>query len=152
MTETSFRFLQPAGWAPPKGYANGIVAEGLIVFVAGQIGWNASAEFETDDFAPQTEQALANIVAVLGEAGAEPRHIVRMTWYVVGKSDYVAHQKEIGQAYRRVIGRHFPTMTLVVVAGLLEDRAKIEIEATAVVPVTTERRDPTATSFQGKIG
>ena len=134
MTSTSFCFLQPPGWAPPKGYANGILAEGRVVFVAGQIGWNANAQFESDELAPQTEQALRNIVAVLAEAGAEPHHLVRMTWYVVGKADYVAQQKEIGQAYRRVIGRHFPAMTLVVVAGLLEDRAKIEIEATAVIP------------------
>jgi enamine deaminase RidA (YjgF/YER057c/UK114 family) len=134
MTRDPFRFLQPPGWAPPKGYSNGISAKGRLVVVAGQIGWNARAAFESDDFAAQTEQALRNIVAVLAEAGAEPRHLVRLTWYVVGKEDYVAHQKEIGQAYRRVIGRHFPAMTLVVVAGLLEDRAKIEIEATAVIP------------------
>ena len=134
MTSETFRYLQPAGWAPAKGYANGIVATGRTVFVAGQIGWNAAGQFETDDFAAQTEQALRNIVAVLAEAGAEPRHIVRLTWYVVGKAEYVARQKEIGAAYRRVIGRHFPAMTLVVVAGLLEDRAKVEIEATAVIP------------------
>jgi enamine deaminase RidA (YjgF/YER057c/UK114 family) len=134
MTGHAFEFLQPPGWAPPKGYANGISAEGRFVFVAGQIGWNANAQFESDAFAAQTEQALRNIVAVLAEAGAEPCHLVRMTWYVVGKADYVAQQREIGEAYRRVIGRHFPTMTLVVVAGLLEDRAKIEIEATAVLP------------------
>ena len=134
MTSDPFRFLQPAGWAPAKGYSNGVSAEGRLVFVAGQIGWTADAIFETDDFAAQTEQALRNIVAVLAEAGGEPRHLVRLTWYVVGKAEYVAHQKEIGQAYRRVIGRHFPAMTLVVVAGLLENRAKIEIEATAVMP------------------
>ena len=134
MSDNAFRFLQPPGWAPPKGYANGNLAEGRVVFVAGQIGWNANAEFESDAFAAQTEQALRNIVAVLAEAGAAPHHLVRMTWYVVGKADYVAQQKEIGQAYRRVIGRHFPAMTLVVVAGLLEDRARIEIEATAVIP------------------
>lgn len=135
MTHTAFHFLQPPGWAPPKGYANGIAAEGRLVFVAGQIGWNAHAEFESDAFPAQAAQALRNIVAVLAEADAEPRHIVRMTWYVVGKAEYVAQQREIGEAYRRVIGRHYPTMTLVVVAGLLEDRAKIEIEATAVVPI-----------------
>jgi enamine deaminase RidA (YjgF/YER057c/UK114 family) len=134
MTGHVFDFLQPLDWAPPKGYANGISAEGRLVFVAGQIGWNAKGQFESDAFAAQTEQALRNIVAVLAQAGAEPRHLVRMTWYVVGKSEYVAQQREIGEAYRRVIGRHFPTMTLVVVAGLLEDRAKIEIEATAVIP------------------
>jgi enamine deaminase RidA (YjgF/YER057c/UK114 family) len=130
----AFRFLQPRGWAPPKGYANGIAAQGMTVFIAGQIGWNGHAQFESDDFAAQTEQALRNIVAVLAEAGGEPQHIVRMTWYVVDKAEYVARQKDIGAAYRRVIGRHFPTMTLVVVAGLLEDRARIEIEATAVLP------------------
>ncbi len=134
MTGHAFKFLQPPGWPPPKGYANGISAEGRLVFVAGQIGWNANTEFESDAFAAQTEQALRNVVAVLAQASAEPCHLVRMTWYVVGKSEYVAQQKEIGQAYRRVIGRHYPTMTLVVVAGLLEDRAKIEIEATAVIP------------------
>ena len=134
MTNTPFQFLHPEGWAPAKGYANGIAAEGRVVFVAGQIGWNAHGRFETDDFAAQTEQALANIVAVLAEAGAGPQHLVRMTWYVVGKAEYVACQKEIGQAYRRVIGRHFPAMTLVVATGLLEDRAKVEIEATAVIP------------------
>jgi enamine deaminase RidA (YjgF/YER057c/UK114 family) len=134
MTSHAFQFLQPPDWAPPKGYANGISAEGRLVFVAGQIGWNGNAQFESDAFAAQTEQALRNIVAVLAEAGAEPRHLVRLTWYVVGKTEYVAQQREIGEAYRRVIGRHFPTMTLVVVAGLLEDRAKIEIEATAVLP------------------
>ncbi len=134
MTGHIFEFLQPPGWAPPKGYANGIASEGRLVFVAGQIGWNANAQFESDAFAAQTEQALRNIVAVLAQAGAEPRHLVRLTWYVVGKAEYVAQQREIGEAYRRVIGRHFPTMTLVVVAGLLEDRAKIEIEATAVLP------------------
>ena len=138
MTENKFQVLQPPGWAPPKGYANGIVAEGRVVFIAGQIGWNAKAEFESDDFAAQTEQALANIVAVLTEAGGEPRHLVRLTWYVVGKSEYVSHQREIGKAYRRVIGRHFPVMTLVVVAGLLEDRAKVEIEATAVIPASAQ--------------
>ena len=134
MTSSAFRHLQPADWAPAKGYANGITAEGRLVFVAGQIGWNARAEFETDAFVPQVEQALRNIVAVLAEAGAGPEHLVRLTWYVTDKTEYVAQQKEIGQAYRRVIGRHFPTMTLVVVAGLLEPRAKVEIEATAVVP------------------
>lgn len=134
MTQSAFRYLQPAGWAPPKGYANGIEAHGRVIFVAGQIGWTAEAKFESDDFVAQVEQALANIVAVLAEAGAGPQHIVRMTWFVTDKPEYVARQREIGQAYRRVIGRHFPTMTLVIVAGLLEDRAKVEIEATAVLP------------------
>jgi enamine deaminase RidA (YjgF/YER057c/UK114 family) len=133
MTMSYLRFLQPDGWVPPRGYANGVVAEGRMVFVAGQVGWNARAEFETDDFVGQVEQALANVVAVLGAGGAGPEHLVRMTWYVTDKAAYVARRKDIGEAYRRVIGRHFPAMTLVVVAGLLEDRALVEIEATAVV-------------------
>jgi enamine deaminase RidA (YjgF/YER057c/UK114 family) len=105
------------------------------VFVAGQVGWNARGEFETDDFAAQVEQALVNVVAVLGAGGAAPEHLVRLTWYVTDKGAYLARRKEIGDAYRRVIGRHYPAMTLVVVAGLLEDRALVEIEATAVLPV-----------------
>jgi enamine deaminase RidA (YjgF/YER057c/UK114 family) len=127
--------LQPQHWVAPKGYANGITARGRQIFVAGQIGWNAQAKFESDDFAAQVEQALKNIVAVLAAGGAEPRHIVRLNWYVTDKDEYVARQREIGDAYRRVIGRHFPAMTLLVVAGLLEPRAKVEIEATAVIPV-----------------
>ena len=126
--------LQPAGWALPKGYSNGIVAQGRLVFIAGQIGWNpGTGQFETDDFAAQTAQALRNVAAVLREAGAEPRHLVRLTWYVTDKAAYLASQREIGRAYREVMGRHFPAMSVVVVAGLLEDRAKVEIEATAVV-------------------
>ena len=131
---SQFQFLQPKGWKPPKGYANGIAAEGRLVFVAGQIGWTEDATLVSEDFAAQAERALANVVAVLAEAGAEPRHIVRITWFVTDKQAYVARQREIGEAYRRVIGRHFPTMTLVVVKDLLEDGAKVEIEATAVVP------------------
>ncbi len=128
-----FSILQPAGWAKPKGYANGIAASGRQVFVAGQIGWNAQCEFESDDFVAQVEKALANIVAVLAEAKAGPEHIVRMTWYILDKREYLARGREVGEAYRRVIGKNFPAMTLVVVAGLLEDRAKVEIEVTAVV-------------------
>ena len=134
MSNDLFSFLQPAGWAPPKGYANGICAAGRQIYVAGQIGWNGQGAFETDDFAAQTEQALSNIVEVLAEAGAKPHHLVRLTWYILDKAEYVERQKEIGRAYRRIIGRHYPVMTLVIVAGLLEDRAKVEIEATAVVP------------------
>jgi enamine deaminase RidA (YjgF/YER057c/UK114 family) len=126
--------LQPEGWAPPRGYANGVAAEGRLVFVAGQVGWNAQQRFESDDFVAQTEQALVNIVAVLRAGGAAPEHLVRMTWYVTDKAAYVARQREVGEAYRRVIGRHFPAMTLLVVAGLLEDGALVEIEATAVLP------------------
>jgi enamine deaminase RidA (YjgF/YER057c/UK114 family) len=127
--------LQPPGWTAPKGYVNGIAVTGRLVFVAGQIGWNPeTCAFETDDFAAQTSQALANVATVLREAGAEPAHVVRMTWYITDKAAYLANQKEIGRAWREVMGRHYPAMTLVVVAALLEDRAKVEIEATAVVP------------------
>jgi enamine deaminase RidA (YjgF/YER057c/UK114 family) len=129
------KLLNPKTWAKPKGYANGIAARGTLVFVAGQIGWNGEKEkFESDDFVAQTRQALANIVAVLAESGARPEHLVRLTWYVTDKQEYVARLAEIGKAYREVIGRHFPTMALVQVAALVEDRAKVEIEATAVVP------------------
>lgn len=126
--------LNPAEWAKPKGYANGIAVEGLQVFVAGQIGWNAEAVFDSDDLVEQTRQALRNIVRVLAEAGARPEHIVRLTWYVVDKREYIDRNAELGKVYREIIGRHYPAMTLVQVAALLEDRARIEIEATAVVP------------------
>ena len=132
--ETVMRILQPAGWTAPKGYANGIAARGTVVFVGGQIGWNARQEFETDDFVGQARQALINVVAVLREAGAGPEHITRMTWYVVDQREYVASYRALGAAYREIIGRHFPAMTAVAVAALIEDRAKVEIEATAVVP------------------
>jgi enamine deaminase RidA (YjgF/YER057c/UK114 family) len=134
MTKQNLEVLQPANWPKPKGYANGVAAEGKQVFIAGQIGWNERGEFASDDFVAQTEQTLRNIVAVLREAGGEPQHIVRLTWYLPDKKEYVARQKEIGEAYRRVMGKNFPAMTLVVVAALLEARAKIEIEATAVIP------------------
>jgi enamine deaminase RidA (YjgF/YER057c/UK114 family) len=130
----NMEILQPPGWARPKGYANGISAKGRMVFVSGMIGWDAQGEFHTDDFAGQVKQALSNIVEVLTQADARPEHIVRMTWYVVDKKEYVAAYKEIGIAYREIIGRHFPTMTAVQVAGLVEDRARVEIEVTAVVP------------------
>jgi enamine deaminase RidA (YjgF/YER057c/UK114 family) len=128
------QFLHPKSWTPAKGFANGVAATGRQVFVAGQVGWNAAQRFESDDFVAQVEQALANVVAVLAEAQAGPEHLVRLTWYITDKREYLAHLAEVGQAYRRVIGRHFPAMTLVQVAALLEDRAKVEIEATAVVP------------------
>jgi len=129
------RSLNPKSWAQPKGYANGIAARGTLIFVAGQIGWNgASASFETDDFVGQAKQALVNIVAVLAEGGARPEHIVRLTWYVTDKQEYLSRLSEMGKAYRDVIGRHYPTMALVEVRALVEDRAKVEIEATAVVP------------------
>ena len=134
MSKNTFEFLQPRNWLPPKGYSNGVAAEGRQVFVAGQIGWSERAELVSDDFVAQVERALANIVQVLAEAGGEPRHLTRLTWFVTDKSAYVARQKEIGEAYRRVIGRHFPAMSLIVVAGLLEQGAKVEIEATAVIP------------------
>jgi enamine deaminase RidA (YjgF/YER057c/UK114 family) len=127
------QFLHPKNWAPAKGFANGVVATGRQIFVAGQVGWNAEQRFESDDFVAQVEQALANIVAVLAEADAGPEHLVRLTWYVIDRHEYLARLAEVGQAYRRVIGRHFPAMTLVQVAALLEERAKVEIEATAVV-------------------
>ena len=127
-------FLQPEGWPRPRGYSNGIAASGRMVFVSGMIGWDADGVFLTDDFAGQVRQALQNIVAVLAEGGAKPEHIVRMTWYVLDKKEYVAAYPEIGVAYRELIGKHFPTMTAVQVAGLVEDRARVEIEVTAVVP------------------
>lgn len=127
-------FLQPEGWTKPRGYANGVAASGRMVFVSGMVGWDAEGVFHTDDFAGQVRQALANIVAVLAEGGARPEHIVRMTWYVLDKKEYVAAWPEIGAAYRDLIGRHFPAMSAVQVAGLVEDRARVEIEVTAVVP------------------
>ena len=125
--------LQPPGWAAPRGYANGIAARGTLVFVGGQIGWNAQQQFESDDFIAQTAQALRNIHAVLAEAKAGPEHMVRMTWYVIDRHEYSARLKEIGAVYREVMGRNFPAMTCVEVAGLVEGRAKVEIEVTAVV-------------------
>ena len=127
-------FLQPEGWVKPRGYANGIAASGRMVFVSGMIGWDADGVFHTDDFAGQVRQALANVVAVLAAGGARPEHIVRMTWYVLDKKEYVAAYPEIGVAYRELIGRHFPTMSAVQVAGLVEDQARVEIEVTAMVP------------------
>lgn len=128
------RTIQPKGWPRPKGYANGVLAEGRILFVAGQVGWNEREEFESDDFVAQVEQALKNIVAVLTEAGAKPDHIARMTWYVTSKSDYLDRLPEVGKVYRNVIGPVYPAMSLVQVAGLVETGAKVEIEATAVIP------------------
>jgi enamine deaminase RidA (YjgF/YER057c/UK114 family) len=128
------RVLNPQGWAPPKGYANGIAARGTTVFVGGQIGWNGQQQFESDDFVAQAKQALRNVVAILAEAGAGPEHITRMTWYVTDRRQYVASLSTLGAAYREVIGRHFPAMTAVEVSALVVDRAKVEIEVTAVVP------------------
>lgn len=126
--------LQPPHWLKPRGYSNGMAAKGKIVCIAGQVGWNAEEKFETDDFVGQVEQALQNIVDVLAEAGGKPTDILRMTWYVTSKEEYVADRKGLGAAYRRVMGKHYPAMTAVQVTALMARRAKVEIEATAVVP------------------
>ena len=130
----TLEFLHPKNWKPAIGYSNGVAAQGRMVFTGGMIGWNADAEFETDDFAGQVAQALHNIVAVLAEAGAKPEHIVRLTWYVTDKAEYLNSLKDLGRAYKDIIGRHYPAMALVQVVALVEDRAKVEIEATAVIP------------------
>ncbi|TXH45962.1 MAG: RidA family protein [Burkholderiaceae bacterium] len=126
--------LQPPGWEKPKGYVNGVAAEGRLVFVAGQIGWNAACRFDSDDFVAQTRQALANIVAVLAEAGARPEHIVRMTWYLTDRREYLARGREVGAVFRELIGVYHAAMSAVEVKALMEERAKVEIEVTAVVP------------------
>ncbi len=126
--------LHPKHWKAARGYANGVAASGRMVFTGGLVGWNADQEFETDDFAGQVAQALRSIVEVLAEAGARPEHLVRLTWYVTDKRDYLGSLKEIGAAYKQIIGRHYPAMALVQVVALVEDRAKVEIEATAVIP------------------
>jgi len=129
----SHRVLQPPGWARPRGYSNGVATEGRQIFLAGQIGWNAEQQVVSDDLAAQVRQALANIVELLACAGARPEHLVRLTWYITSREEYYAAIEGIGAAYRAVIGKHFPAMSVVVVAGLLEPRAKVEIEATAVI-------------------
>ena len=131
---TTHRILQPSGWVKPKGYANGVAAQGRFVFVGGQIGWNGQNRFEHRDLVGQVRQTLQNVVDVLAEAGAGPEHVVSMTWYLVDKKDYLANLDGIGKAYRDVIGRHFPAMAVVEVTALVEDAAKVEIQATAVVP------------------
>jgi len=128
------KHLQPPGWATPKGYANGVAARGTLIFVGGQIGWNSAQQFESDDFIAQTRQTLTNIHAVLACAGAGPEHMVRMTWYIVDRVEYNARLRELGTVYREVMGKHFPAMTCVEVSALVEERAKIEIEVTAVLP------------------
>ena len=128
--------LHPRHWKAAVGYANGVLASGRTVFVGGQVGWNADQVFESDDFVAQVHQALTNIVDVLQEAGAGPQHLVRLTWYVTDKQEYLARLKEVGSAYREVLGKHFPAMTMVQVADLIEDRARVEIEATAVLPAS----------------
>ena len=126
--------LQPAGWAKPVGYANGVSARGRVIHVAGQIGWNKDSKFETDDFVGQVKQSLQNVVAVLACDDARPEHIVSMTWYFTNKREYLENLKGVGQAYRGTIGRHFPAMTAIAVSALMEGRAKVEIQAVAVVP------------------
>ncbi len=130
MTATS---IQPEGWAPAKGYANGMLTKGQTLHIGGQIGWNQDQVFETDDFVGQMEQTLANIAAIVRQAGGDVTDIVRLTWFITDKREYMGRQKEVGEAYRRVFGRHFPAMSVVVVAGLIEDEALIEIEATAQI-------------------
>ena len=134
--DTPMTPLQPDGWPPPRGYTNGVVAAaGRMVVLAGQIGWNpATAAFETDVFASQVRQALANIVTLLHAAGARPEDLVRLTWFITDREAYLAARREIGSAYRAVIGAHYPPMSVIVVSGLIEERALVEIEATAVVP------------------
>jgi enamine deaminase RidA (YjgF/YER057c/UK114 family) len=126
--------LHPAGWKPTSGYSNGVVASGRMIFVGGMIGWDGQQQFVGDDFVEQAAQALRNIVDVLAEAGAGPEHLVRLTWYITDRDEYLARQKQLGDAYREVIGKHFPAMAMVQVVALVESRAKVEIEATAVVP------------------
>jgi enamine deaminase RidA (YjgF/YER057c/UK114 family) len=126
--------IQPPDWTEPKGYANGVLAKGTLLFVGGQIGWNAQQMFESDEFLAQTRQALLNIADVLKAGGAEPAHMVRMTWYVTDRAEYLASLKDLGKVYREVMGRNFPAMTCVEVKGLMEPRARVEIEVTAVLP------------------
>ena len=126
--------LQPPSWAKPRGFANGIAASGKLVFIAGQVGWTGEGKWEAHDFAGQFKQTLKNIVEVLAQAGGTPQHIVRLTWYVTDKQEYLASLKDVGIAYRAVMGRHFPTMAVVQVSGLVEPEARLEIEATAVIP------------------
>jgi enamine deaminase RidA (YjgF/YER057c/UK114 family) len=127
-------FLHPRGWKPAKGFSNGVAAQGRMIFLAGQVGWNAEQRFESKDFVAQARQALANIVTLVAEAGGAPEHITRLTWFVLDKQEYLSRLRELGEAYRSVMGRHFPAMTLVQVGALVEDEARLEIEATAVVP------------------
>lgn len=128
------KLLQPPGWRPPRGYANGVAASGTMIFVAGQVGWNAEQQFESDDFVAQVRQALLNVRAVLAEAGAGPEHITRMTWYLIDKRVYLARSREVGAVFREVVGGYHAAMSAVQVSALIEDRAQVEIEATAVVP------------------
>jgi enamine deaminase RidA (YjgF/YER057c/UK114 family) len=131
---TMHTILQPAGWARPKGYANGVAAEGRLVFVGGQIGWTGQNRFEANDLVGQVRQTLKNVVEVLAEAGARPEHVVSMTWYLTDKKDYLGNLAGIGKVYRETMGRHFPAMAVLEVTALVEDEAKVEIQAMAVVP------------------
>jgi enamine deaminase RidA (YjgF/YER057c/UK114 family) len=128
------RVLQPPGWPRPRGYANGIMAEGRLVFVAGQIGWDATGAVVSDDLVRQFEKTLENTLAVLREAGAGPENVARMTWYITDRREYLARARELGEVYRMLMGKHYPAMAVVEVKGLIDDRAKVEIETTAVVP------------------
>jgi enamine deaminase RidA (YjgF/YER057c/UK114 family) len=128
------KLLHPRGWKEAKGFANGVVAQGRLVFLAGQIGWNAQQRFESTDFIAQARQALSNIVTLVEDAGGRPEHITRLTWFVTDKKEYMSRLRELGEAYRAVMGKNFPAMTLVQVVALVEDDAKVEIEATAVLP------------------
>jgi enamine deaminase RidA (YjgF/YER057c/UK114 family) len=132
--QTPPQFLHPRTWKPAKGYANGVAAEGRTIFLAGQIGWNAEQKFESRDFVAQTRQALRNIVSIVQEAGGGPEHVTRLTWFITDKKEYLSRLNEVGEAYRSVMGKHFPAMTMVQVVALIEDDAKVEIEALAVVP------------------
>ena len=134
--------LQPPGWAPPRGYSNGVAVQGVQVYVAGQVGWNGQCRWETDDFVGQVRQALLNIVAVLAQGGAQPRHIVRMTWYVIDKREYLERGREVGAVFREVIGCYNAAMSAVQVSALMEDRAKVEIEVTAVIPAAEQWTPP----------
>jgi enamine deaminase RidA (YjgF/YER057c/UK114 family) len=131
---STMQILQPPGWAKAKGFSNGIAAKGRLVFIAGQVGWTGEGKWQARDFAGQFRQALENVIAVLKEAKGEPQHIVRLTWYVLDKKEYLGALKEVGAAYRALMGRHYPTMAVVQVGGLVEDEARLEIEATAVIP------------------
>ena len=128
------QILQPPAWAKPRGYSNGVVASGRLVFISGQIGWDAQGHFQTMEFVGQTRQALANVLTILAECGGKPEHIVRLTWYVVDKGEYLACGKDLGRVYQEVMGKHYPAMSVLQVSGLLEGQAKVEIEATAVIP------------------
>jgi enamine deaminase RidA (YjgF/YER057c/UK114 family) len=130
------RIVQPEGWPRPRGYAKGVVAEGRVLFISGQVAWNEREQFESDDIVEQVRQALRNTVTMLKAGGAKPEHVARMTWYITDKREYMARGKEIGAVYREFMGAHYPSMSMVQVAALMEDRAKVEIETTAVIPTT----------------